>query len=194
MLFSRKAGSLADRYGARWFLVAGPALVGVGFLLLGQVQRTAGFTSYWYTYLPGVLVFGAGMALTVAPLTTTVMSAIEENMAGTASGINNAVSRMAGVLSIAILGSMAVAAFSQELHSGAATLLLDASTEQAVLAQANQLGGATVPEQVPDAQREPIQQLLDASFLKAYTLVMHLCVALALLASVVAAFFISSKR
>ncbi|GHA68507.1 MFS transporter [Pontibacter akesuensis] len=194
MLCSRRVGKLAGTYGPRWFLIVGPALVAVGFVLLGQVEQAAGFANYWHTYLPGVLVFGAGMALTVAPLTTAVMGAVEDALAGTASGVNNAVSRTAGVLSIAVVGAMAVATFGQELQASMASINLGAPATQEILAQADQLGGATVPEQVQGAQRVQVQQVLDAAFLEAYTLVMHICAALALLAAVAAFFLVSPQE
>ena len=106
-LFSRAAGTLADRIGARGPLVAGPLLAALGYAVLMLPGAEA--HGYWTGTLPGILVLGAGMTLTVAPLTATVMGAAPDALTGTASGLNNAVSRTAGLLAIAALGLLFLA-------------------------------------------------------------------------------------
>lgn len=82
------AGKLADRYSPRLPLIIGPSLAGLGFLLIACVGLTDGPSDYWTTFFPGVVVFGIGMAATVAPLTTAVMGSVSTHHSGTASGIN----------------------------------------------------------------------------------------------------------
>jgi len=113
-LLSRFTGALADRIGPRVLLIVGPLLAGAGFALMA-VPGIGG--SYWTTFFPGIATLGIGMAITVAPLTTAVMTSIEdERYAGAASGINNTVARAAGLLAIAFFGSLAVAIFTRELQ------------------------------------------------------------------------------
>ncbi|MEJ8853162.1 MFS transporter [Variovorax robiniae] len=101
-LLSGWAGQLVDRFGPRMPLVIGPAIAACGFGLLAALPGVG--SSYWAAFLPGVLVLGFGMTVTVAPLTTTVMNSVGAELAGTASGVNNAVSRTAAVLAIAVFG------------------------------------------------------------------------------------------
>lgn len=100
-LLSSRFGALAGRFGPRFFMAAGPGVAGLGFLLMLRVQTHIGYITQ---LLPGVLVFAFGLAMTVAPLTSAVLGAIESRQAGIASAVNNAVSRIAGLLAIAALG------------------------------------------------------------------------------------------
>jgi EmrB/QacA subfamily drug resistance transporter len=99
---SSRVGRLSMRYGPRWFMGGGPFIAGVG--LLGVVRLTPGF-SYWYELLPALLVFSVGLSMIVAPLTATVLADVGEHNAGTASGVNNAIARVAGLLGIAVIGA-----------------------------------------------------------------------------------------
>ncbi len=114
---ARFAGNLADKHGPRFLLIGGPAIAGAGFLILSFIGHTNGPKDYWTTFFPGMLVLGLGMSLTVAPLTATVMGAVNQQYSGTASGVNNAVSRIAGVFAIAIFGALAFLFFSAALQA-----------------------------------------------------------------------------
>jgi EmrB/QacA subfamily drug resistance transporter len=94
-------GTLSAKYGSRWFMGFGPILAGLGFLLMLTSTRDV---NYWTQLLPGVLLFGLGLSATVAPLTSTILGSISETQSGIGSAINNAVSRVAGLIAIAFLG------------------------------------------------------------------------------------------
>lgn len=100
-LFSPYFGSLASVYGSRWFMAIGPAVAGVGFLSMILVNSNV---HYWSQLFPGILLFGMGLAITVAPLTTAILGSIKKEHAGIGSAVNNAVSRIAGLVAIAGIG------------------------------------------------------------------------------------------
>ncbi len=104
LTFSARAGALAQRIGPRLPMTLGPLIVAAGMVLLGRVQPG---TTYWTTVFPALLVLGSGLALTVAPLTATVLAAVEDSHAGIASAINNSVARIAGLLAVAVLPAAA---------------------------------------------------------------------------------------
>ncbi len=100
VLFSSRVGTLAGRYGPRLFMTVGPLVIAVGVLLLLFVGEDF---DYWTQVLPGILVFGVGITLTVSPLTSAILGAIETERSGIASAVNNAVSRVAGLIVIAMI-------------------------------------------------------------------------------------------
>lgn len=104
LLLSSRFGVLADKYGPRFFMAAGPIIAGVGFMTMLLVDQSV---RYWTQLLPGILLFGVGLSMTVAPLTSAILGSIESAHAGIGSAVNNAVSRIAGLLAVAFIGVLA---------------------------------------------------------------------------------------
>jgi EmrB/QacA subfamily drug resistance transporter len=188
---SRLAGRLVDRYGARVPLIVGPLIAGVGFGLLGLSEKEG---SYWTTLFPGIVVLGIGMAVSVAPLTTAVMGAVDQDRAGLASGINNAVSRAAGLLAVAVFGAVASLRFGSSLRQRLSELQLPSDVRQVLASEQGKLAGATLPMSLPQHLRTVLRAAIDLSFVEAFQLVMLLAAALALAGSVSAWGMIEPKR
>lgn len=184
---ARFAGSLADKHGPRLFLIGGPALAGTGLLMLSFVKQTQGPAGYWTSFFPGIIVFGLGMSFTVAPLTATVMASVSDHFSGTASGVNNAVTRTANVFANAILGALAVLLFSGALQQHIKSVPLSQSNRQLVMSQAANLGNAKVPEEVGIGDRALVITAYHQSFIDAYAGIMRISAGLGFLAALMAA-------
>ena len=188
---SRWSGGLVSRYGSQRPLTIGPIIAAIG--LAGFALPGIG-GSYWLTFFPAVVVLGLGMAITVAPLTTTVMGAVSESQAGIASGINNAVARTAGLLSIALLSIALLRAFNYNLDRRLANLSLTAQVQQALDAQRIKLAGAEVPAGLTPDLTAAIRQAIAASFVDSFRLVIFISIGLALASALIAALMLKPKR
>lgn len=177
--FSRWSGGLVARYGARRPLLIGPAIVAVGFLLM---SRPGIGGPYWTTFFPAILVVGVGMAVSIAPLTTAVMNAVAQENAGIASGVNNAVSRAAGLLSIAIFGILLANIYGRELERRVAALPIDASARQEILSERSRLAAAEPPQSLDGEGRVNVRTAIRASFVDGFRAVSRLSALLALAA------------
>ncbi|MEA2604139.1 MAG: hypothetical protein QOF89_5131 [Acidobacteriota bacterium] len=184
---SRWSGGLVDRYGARRPLILGPAVAACGLALFA---RPGVGGSYWATFFPAILVLGLGMAISVAPLTTTVMGAVGESHAGVASGINNAVSRCAGLLAIAVLGIVLLGTFSRGLDRHLAKLDLTPEIRQGLTAERTRLANLEAPASAPPDVRARVHAAVDEAFVDGFRRVMLVAAGLALLASLSAAWLI----
>ena len=187
---SRWSGGLADRYGAKRPLVFGSLVVAVGFALFA-LPSTGG--RYWTTFFPAMTVLGVGMATSVTPLTTTVMNSVSEELAGVASGINNAVSRIASVLSIATLGIVMLASFDHNLSVRLTALDVERGIRDEIEGQRVKLAAIEIPQRLDEGERRKIRQSINESFVEGFRLVMLVASGLALLSTATAWLMIERK-
>jgi EmrB/QacA subfamily drug resistance transporter len=175
MLFflSPRFGAFTASVGPRLPMSAGPIVGGLGLLLL---LRVGVHPSYPAEVLPALVVFGLGLSATVAPLTTTVLNAVDEHNAGIASGVNNAIARVAGLLAIAVLGALISAQFASALDGNLSGERLDPrGTRVVASAQSRPLAGGDEAEQLSGAQRSTVGTAIELASRDAFRLSVAIC-------------------
>jgi len=182
-LLSRWSGGLINHYGAKVPLIVGPLIAAAGFLLFAVPSVRA---QYWTAFFPAFVVLGLGMAITVAPLTTVVMNSVGQERAGTASGINNAVARVAGVLAVAVLGALMAATFGHSLRQSLATLNLNAEIVRHLESNLAMLGNLEAPSGTDEATALAIRSRIAEAFVFGFRLIAVFCAVLSMVSAVVA--------
>jgi Na+/melibiose symporter-like transporter len=178
---SRWSGGLVKRVGPRLPLTIGPALAAVGIGLFAMFRPDG---SYWTTVFPAVCLGGLGMAITVAPLTTTVMGAVDTSHSGVASGVNNSVSRVAGLLAIAVFGVLLARTFDAHVTPMIDALQLPAAARADVEKELPKMGGAELKAAALDTQqRVAVQRAIDEAFVSGFRVVVIGSAVLALAAA-----------
>lgn len=170
---SRWSGGLVARYGSRLPLTIGPLVAAVGLALFALPGQDG---SYWSTFFPAVIVMGFGMTISVAPLTTTVMSAVPQSESGVASGVNNAVSRIAALLAVAVFGLVLVVRFNHALDLQLRILTIDPTMRAHVDAIRPQLAAARTGDAI-------IDRAIAQAFVAGYRDVIWMATALAVLSA-----------
>lgn len=180
-VFAGPAGALADKIGPRWQMVAGPAIVAVGAASLTVGGADA---SYIKHFLPGLALSGIGMALVIAPLTKSALS-VEPRFSGVASGVNNAIARIAALMAVAVLGAIVTSTFSARLHDTIGASDLNNADQQQILSQSDKLGGISLPENFSETDRFAAENAVKESFVYGFRWAMASCALLALIAALV---------
>jgi predicted MFS family arabinose efflux permease len=174
---SRYAGRLSDEYGPRWLMTLGPLGAAAGFLILALVNRD----TLWVALGAGVVVFGVGIGFTVAPLTSTAVGSAEERYAGLASGVNNAVSRVAGLIAIALMGLAISTAWQTSLDDALASRDAAGGVARAVSAVEEQAFVQADTEGLDDAESQVATDITHEAARKAHAAGMGLAALLAAL-------------
>jgi MFS family permease len=190
-VLSRWSGGLVERFGARAPLVVGPLIAAIGFALFALPGVGV---NYWKGFFPAFIVLGIGMAVSVAPLTTVVMSSVDQDRSGAASGTNNAVARIAAVLAIALVGIVMVKLFSFSLNRILAGGSFPPGVVQYVRLNASRLAGLNLPPNLDSATAALIRNSIFRAFIFGFRIVMLACAGLTLASAVVAGLMIPSKR
>jgi MFS family permease len=179
---SRWSGGLIDRFGPRLPLTIGPLVAAVGFALFARPSVNA---NYWTGFFPAVITLGFGMAISVAPLTTTVMGSVSSEQAGVASGINNAVSRTAGLIAIAVFGVIMLHTFGTHLQARLNQLSISDELRRVMYQQRVRLAGMEVPNNLDQGTQKTLQNAISESFQSGFRVLMFLSATLAIGSSVV---------
>jgi len=190
-LLSRWAGGLVERHGPKIPLVIGPLITALGFALFMLPGLNGG---YWQTFFPAVVVLGTGMAISVAPLTTTVMNSVTTNRVGVASGVNNAIARSAGLLAIAVLGIVMLHSFDRAVDRRLTGTNVPSPALESLRAQRSKLAAVTLPEELDSTSKQTVVQTIAESFVHAFRLVTAIAATLAAASAIVAWLLIGSAR
>lgn len=187
---SGPAGGLSDKIGVKLPMVLGSLLVSVGmvsFLFAGKQAN------YITSFLPGLILFGIGMSFVIAPLTKTALS-VDPKYSGAASGVNNAVSRVAALLAIALLGALLSFFFAQYLTSNIASTSLSSTQQKEIAIQKNKIGEIVIPDTFSKKETIVVKESIDNAFLNSFRKVMGISAFFAVLSAIIALVFIGDDN
>jgi MFS family permease len=190
-LMGRLSGRICARFGARTPLVVASLAVAVGLLLFALPG--AQYASYWTSFFPAMVVQGFGMALVITPLTTAVLGSVESERSGLASGINNAVTRMAGLLAVAFLGMVVYASFSANLDARLENMDLSRTVRAELAAAKADLGAAEAPGSVNAGTEARIERAINESFVAGFRAAMLVSAGFALASALAAALLVGGR-
>lgn len=179
-VLSRWAGGLTDKYGARLPFAAGTVIGAAGYLSLALFN---GEGSYFSTIFPGITLIGLGLALSIAPLTTAVMNSVDVEYSGTASGINNALARTAGLLTIAVLGIVILHAFNGYLDSGMDAASVPHAVRDMLEGERIKMAGAVIPPSLGADLAVTLEGIVRGSFIGGFDIVLYIAALMSLLAA-----------
>jgi hypothetical protein len=175
-LFSARFGALADRHGPRFFMGVGPLVAATGLAFFLGLDADVDYLS---DLLPGLLIFSVGLAMTVAPLTATVLADADEHNAGIASGVNNAIARVASLIAIAAVGAVVASAFGAALRDELGAQAGRPEVAKAIAeAEKQPLARVEVVENVPPAVRVEVARGSEDASVKAFHMAIGIATAL----------------
>jgi predicted MFS family arabinose efflux permease len=190
-LASRWAGGLVDKYGGKLPLIVGPLVTACGFALFAVPGTNAG--SYWLSFFPAVMVMSIGMSISVAPLTTTVMGSVEDRHAGIASGINNAVSRAASLLAVAVFGVITLYAFRESIAQQLSAMNISTEIKDAIMSQTGDLFNMKIPAGLDGSTAAGIRAAIGSSFVYGFRITVLVSALMAVLSAAASWWMIDGK-
>jgi EmrB/QacA subfamily drug resistance transporter len=187
---SRWAGGLVEKWGPKKPLIFGPLIAALAFVLLAMPGKGG---SYWTTFFPGIVLLGLGMATSVAPLTTVVMTSLSADRAGAASGVNNAVARVAALLAIAIFGLVMLYAFNSEFDRRLTGMRLPTEAQRQLDNDRAKLAATEAPPMLDMETAASVRLTITDSFIVGFRWVLTLAAALAVLGALIVWLVIEDK-
>ncbi len=188
--FSGLGGKLADRIGPRLPLIVGSLVVAAGH---GWLLWANPGDSFYTAFLPGLALFGIGMAMVIAPLTKSAL-AVDQRYSGAASGLNNVAARIAGLVAIALLGSLAASIFSADFTDRVQASALASSEAHTLVEQSDKLAGIEIPDTFDHSTRMRAREIINTSFTKSFRTVLVITTSLAVISSLISFFLIRKKE
>ncbi|HZF40597.1 MAG TPA: MFS transporter [Blastocatellia bacterium] len=179
---SRWAGGLVEQWGPKKPLILGPLIVGLAFVLLALPGKGG---SYWTTFFPGIVLLGLGMATSVAPLTTVVMTSLSADRAGAASGANNAVARVAALLAIGAFGVVMLQAFNSAIDRRLDGMRLPPEARRQLDNDRAKLAATEAPPMLDLKTAASVRRTIADSFIVGFRWVLTLAAALAVLGALI---------
>jgi EmrB/QacA subfamily drug resistance transporter len=192
-LLARISGSWTDRFGAKALLVVGPILTGLGFIGYTLIGQTAGSSDYFITFFPVMVLGGIGMGITVVPLTTIVMNCVSQENAGIASGVNNSVSRFAGVLALAVVGAIGLLQFQNALPTALADKNFTDEDLQFVKQEAQRFADAKPNASWVKSKQKMMTAAVKNSFISVFNLIAYISAGLCFVGAIISGLYISGK-
>ncbi len=184
---------VVDRFGPRLPLICGPMVISAAFLLFAMLEPAYDQDSYWSTLFPAICLFGAGMGITLAPLTTAVMASVDEHHAGMASGLNNTVSRSAQVLAIAVMGGIVLLLFRDALLNDAGVTTLPSDARAFLDKESVKLAETSLPVSLAPQVKAYLEDLISDSFSHSISVIMLIAAGLSFVSGLLAAFLIERE-
>ena len=181
-VLSRWAGGLTDKYGARIPFAGGTVVAAAGYLSLALFN---GDGSFFRTVFPGISLIGFGLALSIAPLTTAVMNAVEVEYSGTASGINNAMARLGGLMTIAVLGIVILHAFNGYLDAGMDAASVPHHVRELMEGERIKMAGAEIPAALGPEMTSKLGRIVRDSFIGGFDIVLYIAATMSLLSAAI---------
>lgn len=194
VLLSRWAGGVMDRRGPRTPLTVGPALAGLGFMLLLMPTVTQGPGDFWTSFGPGLVLVGMGLGMSAAPLSATIMASMPADQIGFAAGINSMLAKLSAVLAVAILGPIAIFAFGQALQTQLGSLQLPMHAAAQLRLDSLHLAQTAVPSGLSMEMAASVRDAIKLAFVSAFQMIVGLCAVLSWLSSALAASMLKEQK